>query len=130
VFEEDGKIQEYVGGYRDWLRQGHQLTERDNPLAAAARRQRAAERRRNKKATKLTYKDQRELDSLPAEIETLEGTIASLQEIISAQDFYAREQDSVQATLQELADAEAQLETSVERWGGLESLKESYELQD
>ncbi len=130
VFEEDGKIQEYVGGYRDWLRQGHQLTERDNPLAIAARRQRAAERRRNKKATKLTYKDQRELDSLPAEIETLEGTIASLQKIISAHDFYTREQNSVQATVQALADAEAQLETSVERWGALESLKESYELQD
>jgi len=130
VFEEDGHIQEYVGGYRDWLRQGHQLTERDNPVAIAARRQRAAERRQNRQATKLTYKHQRELDSLPAEIETLEGAIAGLQEAIGAQDFYAQEQDAVQATLQELADAETRLENRVERWGELEALKESYQLQD
>ena len=130
VFEEDGKIQEYVGGYKDWLRQGHELTERDNPLAIAARRQREAERRQNKKATKLTYKDQRELDLLPTEIETLEGTIASLQETISTQDFYTQEQDSVQATLKELADAQAQLEIRVERWGELEALRDSYQLQD
>ena len=130
VFEEDGKIQEYVGGYRDWLRQGHELTERDNPVAVEARRQRAAERRQGKKPTKLSYKEQRELDHLPAEIETLETSIASLQKTISAQDFYTREQDDVQARLQELAGAEAQLESRVERWGELESLKDSYQLQD
>ena len=130
VFEEDGKIQEYVGGYRDWLRQGHELTERDNPVAVEARRQRATERRQGKKPTKLSYKEQRELDHLPAEIETLETSIASLQKTISAQDFYTREQDDVQARLQELAGAEAQLESRVERWGELESLKDSYQLQD
>ncbi len=130
VFEEDGKIQEYVGGYRDWLRQGHQLTERDNPVAIAERRQRAAERRKNRQATKLTYKDQRELDLLPAEIETLERTIASLQEAIGAPDFYTQEHDSVQVTLNELAAAEVALENRVERWGELEALKESYQLQD
>ena len=130
VFEEDGKIQEYVGGYRDWLRQGHQLTERDNPVAIAERRQRAAERRKNRQATKLTYKDQRELDLLPAEIETLERTIANLHEAIGAADFYTQEQDSVQVTLNELAAAEVALEKRVERWGELEALKESYQLQD
>jgi ATP-binding cassette subfamily F protein uup len=130
VFEEDGKIQQYVGGYKDWLRQGHQLTERDNPVAEEARRQRAAERKKQKKQTKLSYKDQRELDQLPAEIETLETTIAALQEAVSAPDFYTQEQDIVQAKLQELADAGAQLDSRVERWGELESLSESYQLQD
>jgi len=130
VFEEDGKIQQYVGGYKDWLRQGHQLTERDNPVAEEARRQRAAERKKQKKQTKLSYKDQREFDQLPAEIETLETTIAALQEAVSAPDFYTQEQDIVQATLQELADAGAQLESRVERWGELESLSQSYQLQD
>jgi ATP-binding cassette subfamily F protein uup len=130
VFEEDGKIQQYVGGYKDWLRQGHELTERDNPIAAEARRQRAAERKQQTKRTKLSYKDQRELDHLPAEIETLETTIAALQASVSAPDFYAREQDVVQSKLQELAGAENQLESCVERWGELESLSESYQLQD
>ena len=130
MFEEDGKIQQYVGGYKDWLQQGHQLTERDNPIAEDVRRQRAAERRQQKKRTKLSYKDQRELDHLPAEIETLETTIAALQASVSAQDFYAQQQDIVQAKLQELAGAETQLENCVARWGELESLRESYQLQD
>ena len=130
VFEEDGNIQQYVGGYKDWLRQGHQLTERDNPVAEEARRQRAAERKQQKKQTKLSYKNQRELDRLPAEIETLETTIAALQEAVATPDFYTQEQDIVQAKLQELSDAGAQLDSRVERWGELESLSESYELQD
>jgi ATP-binding cassette subfamily F protein uup len=65
VFEKDGRIQEYVGGYSDWLRQGHQLAETDSPraVAAAERKQAAAERRKHQQPTKLSYKDQRELDS-------------------------------------------------------------------
>jgi len=130
VFEEDGKVQEYVGGYQDWLRQGHQLTERDNPVAVAARQQKEAERRKNKKPSKLSYKDQRELDQLPAEIETIEAGIADLQEAIAAPDFYAQEQDAVQAKLQELAGAEAKLESRVERWGELESLQDAMQAPD
>ena len=130
VFEEDGKIKEYAGGYKDWLRQGHDLTERDNPDFLEARRKRAAERKRKSSPTKLSYKDQRELDNLPAAIETLEETIAVLQEDVSSQDFYSQENDLVQARLQELAGAEQKLEQSVERWGELESLRESYQLRD
>ena len=130
MFEENGKIQEYVGGYADWLRQGHELTERDNPESAEVRRRRAAERRQQKRPNKLSYKDQRELDRLPAEIAALESTIAGIQQTIAAPDFYASEQNVVQAALQELAVAEADLEGRVERWGELESLKESYQLQD
>ena len=130
VFEEDGKVREYVGGYADWLRQGHELTERDNPALAEARSQRAAERKNQKKQKKLSYKDQRELDQLPAEIASLEAAIADLQQAIAAPEFYASEQDVVQAALQELAGTEADLEGRVERWGELESLKSSYQLQD
>ena len=130
VFEEDGKIQEYVGGYADWLRQGHELTERDNPDFAEARRRRAAERKQRKKPNKLSYKDQRELDLLPAEIASLEATIADLQQTIAAPDFYESEQNVVQAAIQDLAGAESDLEGRVERWGELESLRDSYKLQD
>ncbi len=130
VFEEDGKIQEYVGGYKDWLRQGHQLTERDNPGLSEARRQRKAERKSQKKRGKLSYKDQRELDLLPSEIETLEALISTLQETLAAPDFYSKEQDFVQTKLAELASAEAQLEGRVERWGELEALRESFQTQE
>ena len=83
VFEEDGRIQEYVGGYSDWARRGRQLAVTDDPFASGERKRRDAERRRQRPATKLSYKDQRELDGLPAEIEKLEAAIAALQTTVS-----------------------------------------------
>jgi ATP-binding cassette subfamily F protein uup len=124
VFEEDGRIQEYVGGYSDWARRGRQLAVTDSPYESEKRKREAAERRR-RQPTKLSYKDQRELDKLPAEIEELESTIAALQQTIAEPGFYAQEGDSIQAKLAELAECESQLEKRIERWGELESLAES-----
>ena len=126
VFEENGRIQEYVGGYGDWVRQGRQLAVADNPYEAEERRRRAAERRRRRPATKLSYKDQRELDALPTEIEALETAIADLQKTVADPDFYARDGDAVRETLEKLAQAEAELERRVDRWGELETLAASF----
>jgi ATP-binding cassette subfamily F protein uup len=126
VFEEDGRIQEYVGGYSDWLRHGKQLAVTDNPYEAEGRRRRAAERRRLRPATKLSYKDQRELDALPAEIEGLEAAVAQLQETLADPGFYAQDGDAVRETLARLAATEAELERRVERWGELETLAASF----
>jgi len=123
VFEQDGRIQEYVGGYSDWLRQGHMLAESDRPHAAAERKRAAAERRKQNKPTKLSYKDQRELDQLPTKIESIEELIAQLQEAVAEPEFYSWHHDRVQAKLKDLADAEAQLEHHVERWSELEILQ-------
>jgi len=125
VFEDDGSIQEYVGGYSDWLRQGHELAVTDSPFAVEARKRLAAERRQQKKSTKLSYKDQRELDQLPTEIESLEASIAEIQNTIAGPDFYSQDQQTVQATLQELARNEALLISRVERWSELEILQAS-----
>ena len=127
VFEEDGKIQEYVGGYSDWVRQGHKLAETDSPFETEQKKQQAAEHRRMKNATKLSYKDQRELDQLPAEIETIESTIAELQQRVADPDFYSQDSTLIQKQLEELSEAEAQLEQRVERWGELETLRESFQ---
>ena len=126
VFEEDGKVQEYVGGYSDWLRHGHELAVTDNPYEAERRKQEAAERKKSRKPTKLSYKDQRELDSLPIEIERLEENIVALQALIAMPDFYAQEAELVQQKLRELSDAEKLLEQRIERWGELETLQESF----
>jgi ATP-binding cassette subfamily F protein uup len=123
VFENDGRIQENVGGYTDWLRQGHALAETDNPFAQAARKRASAERKQQKKSSKLSYMDQRELDQLPAEIGTIEASIAEMQRLVSQADFYSQEHGFVQARLQELAEAQALLEQRVERWGELETLQ-------
>ena len=126
VFEENGRIQEYVGGYSDWVRQGKLLAVTDSPYAVEERRRRAAEHRRQRPATKLSYKDQRELDALPAEIETLEAAIAELQQTVADPDFYARDGDAVRDALEKLAQAETELERRIERWGELETLAASF----
>jgi ATP-binding cassette subfamily F protein uup len=128
VFERDGKIQEYVGGYSEWLRRGHELAETDDPfgLAAEERRRANAERRKQRQPNKLSYKDKRELDQLPGEIESIEASIADLQQLVSAPDFYAQEHEVVQEKLRELADTEALLEQRVERWSELEMLQDSF----
>ncbi len=125
VFEEDGRIEQYVGGYSDWLRQGHQLAVTDDPTETAERKRKAAAERRAKNRTKLSYKDQRELDGLPAEIETIEAGIEALQAAIAAPDFYSQEADAVQTKLAELKDRESELEQRMERWSELETLRES-----
>jgi ATP-binding cassette subfamily F protein uup len=127
VFESDGKVQQYVGGYSDWVRRGHELAEIDDPfgLAAERRKQAHVERKKQQKPKKLSYMDQRELDSLPAEIESLEETISELQHAIADPGFYAQDQAIVQDKLKELADTEALLEQRIERWGELEALQDS-----
>ncbi len=126
VFEDDGKVQEYVGGYSDWLRRGHELAVADNPYEVERKKRAALERKKNKVATKLSYKDQRELDSLPADIESIEKSIAELQESIAAPDFYTQDAELVQNKLHELSETEALLERRIERWGELETLQESF----
>ncbi len=129
VFEDNGRIQEYVGGYSDWLRQGHALAETDSPHDAKARKRRTAERRQQRKPTKLSYKHQRELDQLPAKIESIEASIVDMQQKIADPGFYSQDHEFVQAAVQELADAEATLEQHVERWSELETLQASIQLE-
>ena len=124
VFEQDGRIEQYVGGYSEWLRQGHALAVTDDPTTES-NKESAASARRKRKITKLTYNDQRELDGLPAEIETIEAAVAELQREVSAGDFYQQDASTVQRRLAELKNTEALLERRVERWSELESLRES-----
>ncbi len=125
VFEADGRAKEYVGGYSDWVRQGHELANTENVAAAEAKKRENAERRKSRNKTKLGYKEQRELDQLPAEIEALETGIAALQLRIANPDFYAQDKTAVNAALTELNTQEALLEKRVERWAELESQQES-----
>jgi len=125
--EGGGRWREYVGGYSDWLQQ---RPPPQTPAAGAPRPAKASAsppgKRPDSKPRKLSYKDQRELDALPAEIETLEAELARLQQAAADPGFYAQDGDAVKKTLQELADTEAELERRVERWGELETLAASF----
>jgi len=121
VFEADGTIHQYVGGYQDWERRGRLLAETENPHKAATSSERnSSAGTASKTRTKLSYKDQRELDGLPARIETLEQQFAALQKQIAEPDFYSQPHDKTQAALDQLAAATQDLETTIERWGELE----------
>ncbi|TNG01382.1 MAG: ATP-binding cassette domain-containing protein, partial [Gammaproteobacteria bacterium] len=86
VFEGNAKVNEYVGGYDDWLRQQPQsepLTE-NKKITPANKISRPS----NTKNKKLSYKDQRELERLPKQIEELEEVIEQLHASMSQADFY------------------------------------------
>ncbi len=116
VFEGEGVIREYVGGYADWLRQ------RKPPETRAAAEKKSAETKDTPKkaARKLSYKDQRELDALPAQIEALEQSLAELRAHVNQADFYQRPHDEVNALLAKLGHVEVELETLYSRWAELD----------
>jgi ATP-binding cassette subfamily F protein uup len=127
VFEGEGRIGEYVGGYSDWLRQC-----RSAPAAPAATTGKpcklpaetktgSTSRKQDGRPRKLSYKDQRELDALPQKIEFLEAEQAELQEKASNPEFYQQAQDATTAALARLEVVTAELEECYARWEVLES---------
>ena len=132
AFEGEGRVREYVGGYTDWIRQGGQLP--PAPWEGAARQHteptRAAEEKTPpamaaepaKKTVKLSYKLQRELDALPADIERLESDVEALEKEIGDPAFYQQEATAVTAKLQSLEKAQQALDSAMERWMELEAM--------
>ncbi|UCC56039.1 MAG: ATP-binding cassette domain-containing protein [Gammaproteobacteria bacterium] len=124
VFEGEGRVGEYVGGYSDWLRQ------RRSTLAATTGKPRKSPAvaktggtsgKQDGRSRKLSYRDQRELDALPQKIETLEAEQAELQEKASNPDFYRQAERETIADLARLEAVTAELEECYARWEALES---------
>jgi ATP-binding cassette subfamily F protein uup len=127
VFEENGHLQEYVGGYSDWLRQGHALTEVDRENADRISKQRTATESEVAPVRKLSYREQRELDGLPKKIEALETEIELIQSQIAANDFYAQDRSKTAPILDKLADIQRRLDKNLERWSALEDQVRLYQ---
>lgn len=126
VFEENGELREYVGGYSDWLRQGKALAEVDDPNLASGADSTPAKNQPKQKPKKLSYNEQRELDQLPQQIEELETKVESLLEKISASDFYSQDRDKTGPVLQEFTESQQALDLSLERWTALEDQQQKY----
>ena len=130
-FEGNGVLNQYIGGYFDAKQQQEnyhvsqasqlQNQKKNEPLAAEPAKQEKP--KIEAKKVKLSYKEQRELEALPAQMEALEAEIESLQTEISSADFFSKEVAYTQEKLQALADKEAELEQAFERWEVLESIK-------
>lgn len=120
VFEGEGKISEYVGGYEDWLRQRTDTTTR--PVKAATPSKPEAKKQASKK---LSYKDQLELDALPEKIQQLEDDINSLHQVMADADFYSQDKTVITETTSRLESLEAELTEVYARWEQLDSLSSS-----
>lgn len=121
VFEGDGRVGEYVGGYSDWLQQRPADVERKDRPSGAEKKAKPRETGEGGKPRKLSYKDQRELDALPQKIEKLEQEQAALQQETSDPAFYQQPQENITAALARLESVTAELDACYARWEILEA---------
>ena len=128
VFEESG-LNEYVGGYDDWVRQAATSPVKPKPTngsaTSGAKAAPAAKSQTDAGADaprKMKYKEKLELEKLPDEIESLESEIAEIHKTMGDPEFYQQPKDEISALQSKLKDAESKLETAFARWEELESL--------
>src|SRR5699024_6909303 len=118
VFEGNAQVNEYVGGYSDWLRQRPQPRPESSapkPAPPAATTQAKAT-----PAPRLTSAQRKELRALPDQIEAIEARIADIEATLAAPGFYEQAPARVREVTAKLASAEAELETAMARWEALE----------
>ena len=116
VFEH-GELNSYVGGYQDWLRQ---RPEPKREKAVKAAKPAAVAEKPAPARKKLSYKDQRELEQLPARIEQLEADLDAVQTRMSDPDFYKGEPADISAAQARQSELEQQLEVAFSRWDELD----------
>ncbi|HET7267422.1 MAG TPA: ATP-binding cassette domain-containing protein [Oleiagrimonas sp.] len=120
VLEGEGRIGEYVGGYQDWLRQ-RPAPSAATPVSHTARTPPPAKAPAKPARRKLSYKDQRELEQLPARIEQLEADIAQRTEDMSDPAFFQQDKASINAANDALAQSQRDLDAAYTRWAELDA---------
>lgn len=133
VFEGDGVIREFDGGYDDWLRQKPGT---DTVTAASEQKSKAATQSAQRSETtdsvsapaktasrprKLSFKEQRELESLPKRIEEIENRQQELHALMADPSFYQKPREEIAAATEELEQLEEELMEKFDRWESLES---------
>ncbi len=113
VFEPSG-VKEYVGGYDDWLRQRPELPSTASASTPVFETRRAKET--DTKKRRLTFKENRELESVTANIERLEQEIEALHGEMAQTEFYQRPGDEITAAHARLKQLEEQLAVDFARW--------------
>jgi ATP-binding cassette subfamily F protein uup len=125
AFEGQGKLTEFSGGYDDWLRFSQQReaankpVEKPVPAASSPVSTNASSNTSTRK--KLSFKEQRELEALPAEIEQLEQEQADIQAQFAQGDIYKQAPEQVKQRQERLDEIEALILQKLERWEWLES---------
>ena len=125
VFDGKGNIDEYIGGYQDYLQQRPDQTvvdqKSDVKKAMAKAEAKAAEPAPAKKV-KLSYKDQRALEQLPAEMEALEKEQAEINAQLADGSLFVSDADKAMKLSNRLTEIDDLLLEKLERWEELENL--------
>ncbi|HHP8051038.1 TPA: ATP-binding cassette domain-containing protein [Acinetobacter baumannii] len=126
VFDGKGGIAEYIGGYQDYLiqRPNERVIDQKGDVKKAQAKAEAEKNaaQTNVKKVKLSYKDQRELEQLPAEIEKLENEQAELSDKLADGSWFVTDADAATKASQRLAEIEELLLEKLERWDELEQM--------
>ncbi len=115
VFEGNGRVEKYIGGYEDWLRQRPQPQETDKPKPKTRAEKPKA------KARRLGFNEQKELKALPRKIEKLEQRIETLHEEMAEPGFYQQDAAIIREKQDTLTALEQEMETLFARWEELEA---------
>src|SRR5215472_3530072 len=124
VMTGDGSAIEHAGGYSDLPPGALRKAPPVKPASARAAASPALERR-PRMPQRLSYKEQRELDALPAAIEGLHGDIAALEQALADPALYGRDRAGYEAKAARLATAKRELAAAEERWLELEGKREA-----
>jgi ATP-binding cassette subfamily F protein uup len=121
AFEGDGVIREYPGGYDDWLDQRPEP--QTPPDKEPVEKRTPATKKKPNGPTKLSYKDQRELEALPQRIEALEREQQALYATASDPAFHKKEKSEIAAIKKRLADVAAEIAAAYARWEMLDDMQ-------
>jgi ATP-binding cassette subfamily F protein uup len=120
AFEGNGVVSEYVGGYEDWLRQRPAET----PAETTPQTEPAPPARGTPDRSRLSYKERKLLEQMPATIEALEQEQRQLNEAMAAPEFYKEGSEKIKDVLARLGALEAEIHEAYARWHELESRAE------
>ncbi|HBC56235.1 MAG TPA: ABC transporter ATP-binding protein, partial [Gammaproteobacteria bacterium] len=123
LFEGNGKVTEYIGGYEDMLMQSSSAKLKNiKPNKDKIKKQNIPRETKSSNQVKLSYKQERERQQLPDQIELLEHDIDDIQTKLSDPDFYKTEGESIAILKKRLSALQEELELVFQRWEELERL--------
>jgi ABC transport system ATP-binding/permease protein len=121
VLEGEGEVKQYAGGYDDWLRQRE--ASRPSPVETAPSKTKPP-RPREERPRRLSYNEQRELESLPGRIESLETELDEMHQAMADPSFFRRSPTEIVNLKKRLQTLETEVATAYRRWEELETLRE------
>jgi len=121
VFEGCGKLVEYIGGYDDWLRQRSIPSSEETEKLKKKEKTEKSRPRRERPRT-MTFMEKKEIEALPALIESMEAELAGLCEALADPAFYKQDGSRIREVKARMADLDKEIPAAYERWETLEAI--------